>query len=405
MKSFLFHIVLRERRALQTQKSSMKDIAQFLQKKHFCLLETNSGGAPYTNYRNLSGWSDGNILSDFNSIPSKPNQWLFGHLGYDLKNLFEKLTSAHGDCIGWGDCSFFEAEETLTNFDYGNFSMQSFGIRIGEMKTDFSREEYIETVESLKKHIQLGDVYEVTFCIQFTADCELSDPFALYKRLCQISPAPFSAFYKNEDKYLICASPERFLMRRGNKIITQPIKGTARRGKDAKEDEAIARALLHDPKERAENVMIVDLARNDLSHFAQKGSVKVDELFGIYSFEQVHQMISTVSCEIKPEISLQELIRGTFPPGSMTGAPKISAMKLIEAHERHKRGLYSGSAGYIGPDGDFDFNVIIRSIFYNDKTKKLAFSVGSAITSLSNPENEYAECLLKAQSIFKALKA
>jgi para-aminobenzoate synthetase component 1 len=383
----------------------MKDIAQFLQKKHFCLLETHCGGAPYSNYQNLAGWSEGNTLSDFNAIPSKPNQLLFGHLGYDLKNLFEKLTSAHGDCMGWADCSFFEAEETRTNFNYWDLPKQSPGIRMDEITADFSREEYIEAVESLKKHIQLGDVYEVTFCIQFTADCELSDPFALYKLLCQISPAPFSAFYKNEHNYLLCASPERFLMRRGNKIITQPIKGTARRSKDAIEDVAIARALLHDPKERAENVMIVDLARNDLSHFAQNGSVKVDELFGIYSFEQVHQMISTISCEIKPEISFQELIRGTFPPGSMTGAPKISAMKLIEAHERHKRGLYSGAVGYIKPNGDFDFNVIIRSIFYNDETKKLAFSVGSAITSLSNPENEYAECLLKAQSIFKALKA
>lgn len=350
------------------------------------------------------GWSDGNAFRDLNKIPANPGQFLFGHLGYDLKNQFEKLNSAHQDCIGFGDCSFFKAEETLVDYEFENATDLSLRIQLGEITPDFSRDEYIETIQSLQRHIQLGDVYEVTFCMQFTADCEISNPFVLYKRLCNISPAPFSAFYKNDHRYLICASPERFLMKNGSKIITQPIKGTARRSKNFKEDKRIAESLLQDPKERAENVMIVDLARNDLSHFAQKGSVKVDELFGIYSFEQVHQMISTISCEILPGTSLLELIRGTFPPGSMTGAPKISAMQLIEKFERHKRGLYSGSVGYISPNGEFDFNVVIRSILYNDDSKKLAFSVGSAITALSNPENEYAECLLKAQSLFEAIK-
>ncbi|MGB2088637.1 MAG: chorismate-binding protein, partial [Psychroflexus salarius] len=157
--------------------------------------------------------------------------------------------------------------------------------------------------------------------------------------------------------------------------------------------------LATDPKELAENIMIVDLVRNDLSKLATKASVKVDELCRIYTFEQVHQMISTISCELKPNIDFTSILEATFPMGSMTGAPKIEAMKLAEAYETTKRGLYSGSIGYITPNGDFDFNVVIRSLLYNAKRAYLSYMVGSAITDQSIPENEYQECLLKGKAL------
>jgi para-aminobenzoate synthetase component I len=220
-----------------------------------------------------------------------------------------------------------------------------------------------------------------------------------------ISPTPFSGFFKLKDRYILSATPERFLCKRGNKLISQPIKGTAKRSADLAEDLRIKAALKVNIKEQSENVMIVDLVRNDLTKSAVKGSVKVDELFGIYSFPQVHQMISTISCELDPTVDLIEAIRNTFPMGSMTGAPKIKAMELIDQYERSKRGVYSGSFGCISPTGDFDFNVIIRSILYNAEEQYLSFQVGGAITYAANAEEEYEECLLKASAIMQVLKA
>ena len=244
----------------------------------------------------------------------------------------------------------------------------------------------------------------MNFCHEFYAENAIVDPFEVYLKLNRVSPMPFSCFYRNKDKYLMCASPERFLKKEGSKIISQPIKGTIKRGVTPKEDEALKNQLLNDPKERSENVMIVDLVRNDLSRTAKKGSVKVDELFGIYSFPQVQQMISTVSAEVKEEHHFVDVIKYAFPMGSMTGAPKIKAMELIEKYETTKRGLYSGTAGYITPAGDFDFNVVIRSILYNASEKYLSFTVGNAITHNSISESEYEECLLKAKAMFEVLE-
>ena len=230
------------------------------------------------------------------------------------------------------------------------------------------------------------------------------DPISVYQKLNDISRAPFASFVKMQHKFLLCSSPERFAKKQGNKIIVQPIKGTARRIKDPEQDQLLAKNLSNDPKERAENIMIVDLIRNDLSKSATKGSVKVEELCKVYSFKQVHQLISTVSSEAKKNIHVVDMIKDLFPMGSMTGAPKISAMKIIEEEEETKRGLYSGAVGYFSPEGDFDFNVVIRSILYNASNKYASFSVGSAITSLSVIENEYEECLLKAKALKEALK-
>jgi para-aminobenzoate synthetase component 1 len=206
------------------------------------------------------------------------------------------------------------------------------------------------------------------------------------------------------EQFLLSASPERFIKKVGKKIISQPIKGTARRGANEEEDKQIKHHLFNDPKERAENIMIVDLVRNDLSRTADKGSVIVEELCGIYTFPQVHQMISTVVSELREDVHFIEAIRQCFPMGSMTGAPKVRAMKLIEKYESTKRGLFSGAVGYITPEGDFDFNVVIRSILYNARNHYLSFMVGGAITMQAEAEKEYEECMLKAKAIMRVLK-
>jgi para-aminobenzoate synthetase component 1 len=202
---------------------------------------------------------------------------------------------------------------------------------------------------------------------------------------------------------LLCASPERFIHRSGSKLISQPIKGTAKRGSTEQSDELSKNHLATSEKEKAENVMIVDLVRNDLSKFAVKGTVLVDELFGVYTFPRVHQMISTVSCEIKKAVTFTQILRSAFPMGSMTGAPKVSAMNIIEEFENFKRGLFSGTVGYIQPDGDFDFNVVIRSILYDSESRTIAIPAGGAITNKSIPEEEFDEMVLKLRPQLKVL--
>ncbi len=272
------------------------------------------------------------------------------------------------------------------------------------IKSKITKAEYIDSVNQLKQHIRKGDIYEINFCQEFFAEQVELDTVGIFKKLNTISQAPFTAYCKFENHYLMCASPERFLQKRSNRLISQPIKGTIKRSDNPIEDEQLKHELQNNSKEQSENVMIVDLVRNDLSRIAKRGSVNVDELFGIYSFKQVHQMISTVSCELKETVSFTDIIKSIFPMGSMTGAPKVSAMKLIEEYESTKRGLYSGTVGYIAPNGDFDFNVVIRSILYNQENKYVSFMVGSAITDKAIAESEYEECLLKAKAMFEVLK-
>ena len=256
----------------------------------------------------------------------------------------------------------------------------------------------------MQNHILRGDCYEINFCQEFYAKKAIIDPLHIYQKLSAISPNPFSAFYRVDDKYLLCASPERYLLKKENQILSQPIKGTAPRQFGEEElDEQQKKALQQSHKERSENVMIVDLVRNDLSKICEEGSVMADELFGIYTYPQVHQMISTISGKISKNISFSDIIRATYPMGSMTGAPKKRVMELIEQYEHTKRGLFSGAVGYISPEGNFDFNVVIRSIFYNQPAQYLSYQVGSAITFYSDAEKEYEECLLKAAAIEKVL--
>jgi para-aminobenzoate synthetase component 1 len=272
------------------------------------------------------------------------------------------------------------------------------------IKPRVSENDYLNNVEKLKQHIIDGYVYEINYCIEFFNNNVVLNPLETYFELQKKSPVPFGSYLKLFDKYLICASPERFLCKEDNKLYSQPIKGTIKRNlDDSNADEILKQTLKKSEKEQAENLMIVDLVRNDLAQSAKTGSIKVEELFTIYSFQQVHQMISTVSCQLKENTNEIEAIKKAFPMGSMTGAPKIMAMELIEKYEETKRGLYSGSIGYFKPNGDFDFNVVIRSVQYNESSKYLNTMVGGAITFDSVAKEEYNECLLKAKAIFEVL--
>lgn len=350
-------------------------------------------------------------------------EWRFGHLGYDLKNEVEILQSGNFDGIGFTDAHFF-VPEIILKLDNSSVEIICDGdaaevyaaventpvvlennTTAVTVRNRIEKEAYINTVKRLQQHILHGDCYEINFCQEFFAEDVLIDPVGLYGKLIGLSPNPFAALYKMNERYCICASPERYLRKRGNKIISQPIKGTSRRDLQNEEQDTINKNfLLSDNKERSENVMVVDLVRNDLSKICKEGTVKVDELFGVYSFPQVHQLISTVSGEVDAHMSWIDAVKATFPMGSMTGAPKKRVMELIEQYEQTKRGLFSGSLGYISPEGDFDFNVVIRSLFYNAGQKYLSFQTGSAITFYSDAEKEYEECLLKAAAIKKALQ-
>lgn len=358
----------------------------------------------------------------------KLNDWIIGYLSYDVKNQIEDLHSYNYDGILAPDNYFFcpryvfEFRGKELNVHYlPEFDSEAAILSLidslknqvliknppGQKINTVSRvnkEDYIENVNAIKKHIRRGDIYEMNYCIEFYSENALIDPPTVYSRLNTLSPMPFSSYFHINNFFLMCASPERFLAKRGNKIISQPIKGTAKRGENEKEDRIIIESLKKDPKEQAENVMIVDLVRNDLSHSASRGSVLVEELFGIKTFHQLHQMESTVTSELKKDIPFTEAIKNAFPMGSMTGAPKIKAMELIEEFESTKRGIFSGTVGYITPDGDFDFNVIIRSILFNSENRYLSFMAGSAITDGSDAEREYEECMLKVAAMKKVLE-
>ena len=366
-----------------------------------------------------------NAFEDLQQYQQTTKDWLFGYLSYDLKNDSEDLQSNNFDGLAFPDLFFFQPKKLF--FLKGNqLTIRYLNLCDDEVETDFdtitttvgfdyitkaavevqariSKESYIEKVNALLGYVHRGDIYEANFCMEFFAENTTINPLEKFGKLNAISQTPFAVYFKNNKQYLLSATPERYLRKEGATLISQPIKGTAKRFSDSKEDEIAKLNLASDPKERAENIMITDLVRNDLSRTAQKGTVQVKELCGIYSFQQVHQMISTITSKLDNKHSLIDVLKLTFPMGSMTGAPKISAMKIIEELEVTKRGLYSGAIGYFSPDGDFDFNVVIRSILYNQENKYVSFSVGSAITSLSNPENEYEECLLKAKAMHEVL--
>lgn len=342
-----------------------------------------------------------NLIGASNELQQTSSSDCFNFINYDYKNFIESLNTKTNSLLNFPNSLYFKPE-FKTTFT-GTFDVKQ-TIKPIILKCTTSKEQYISKVKALKEHIQKGDIYEINYCITFEANNAEINPFDVFNKLNAISQAPYSALVKMDDKYIICASPELFLSKRGNKLITKPIKGTARRSSDMKEDEQIKNELKASLKEKTENVMIVDVARNDFSRIATNGSVQVEKIYDIESYLQVHQMVSTISCNLKPEVDFQDIIHATFPMASMTGAPKIRAMELIDDYEYYNRGPFSGTIGYIDESGDFDLNVLIRSIFYNEKEKYLSFSVGSAITHLCDPEKEYEECLLKAAALIKALQ-
>ncbi len=354
-------------------------------------------------------------------IAEKPS-WLFGHLGYDLKNEIENLSSNHPDGIEFPDLYFFEpgiiirlseheiiieAEDASAIFEaINNTEVPQIALSAKvEIKNRIEKDEYCNIINKLKQHILRGDCYELNFCQEFYAEHAAINPLEVYKKLSALSPNPFSALYKLNDKWLICASPERYIKKQGNHILSQPIKGTSKRNlENSLDDEKQKDDLYKSKKDRSENVMVVDLVRNDLAKVCKDGTVQVDELYGIYSFPQVHQMISTVSGTLNSTILFTEIIKASFPMGSMTGAPKKRVMELIERYEKTKRGIFSGAVGYINPEKDFDFNVVIRSILFNATTNYLSFSTGSAITFYSDAEKEWEECEMKAGAMREVMK-
>ena len=361
----------------------------------------------------------GLAFEELKAFYEKHRSWMFGLLSYDLKNETEALYSYNPDLLGFPDLYFFIPEYllaingTAVEILLGppdllqqieKIVLQPVAATEVQVQNSFSKSNYIQKVKILQEHIIQGDCYEITFCQDFFAKNAKINPLAVFNALNRRSPSPFGGYFKIRDHYILSASPERFLCKRGQQLISQPIKGTAKRSSDSIKDEQNRQRLKDSRKEQAENVMIVDLVRNDLTKSAVPGTVKVAELFGIYSFPQVHQMISTVVCELNPEIHFIDALKNTFPMGSMTGAPKIKAMQLIEELENSKRGAFSGSIGYISPDGDFDFNVLIRTLLYEASSAYLSFKVGSAITFQSDAESEYEECLLKASAILETLK-
>lgn len=352
------------------------------------------------------------------AIEDSPS-WLFGHLSYDLKNELEELESNHQDNFEFENLSFFEPEflfvqkqgDLVISIYVHETANQTLLDHVFEsqvkplnefpfLEPKMTKDEYLEAIQKLKGEIQYGNIYEINYCQEFYTQAPKFHPQRAYLKLLNQSKTPFSAFYQCDKNYLLCASPERYIAKRSQEIISQPIKGTAKRGLTELEDDEIKESLRKDLKEQTENVMIVDLVRNDLSITAKRGSVEVEELFGVYTFPQVHQLISTIKSKLELGTHFVEVLKHSFPMGSMTGAPKISAMKIAEQHEKSRRGLYSGSVGYICPNGDFDFNVVIRSLIYHESTNYLSLSVGGAITNLADSEAEYNECLLKAKAIF-----
>ena len=364
---------------------------------------------------------ENNFFERLKHFYKQNKDWMFGYFSYDLKNEIESLSSNNLDNLEFPSLYFFIPKivftmkgkilyiDTFTDKKETNSIVEEIenqycdegffgGLKIQKRESEL---EYLEKIKQIKAHIKRGDIYELNYCQEFFSENVDINPEALFRRLNKKAKAPFSAFLSLEDKYLICSSPERFLRKDNQKLLSQPIKGTRKRSSKKEIDFQLQTELLNSAKDKSENVMIADLVRNDLSKYAEKASVKVEELFGVYPFEQVHQMISTITAELSTKYHFVDAIKGAFPMGSMTGAPKKKAMELIEKFEITKRGLFSGSVGYIKPNSDFDFNVVIRSILYNSTKKYLSVMAGGAITDKSLPKDEYEECLVKIKAILE----
>jgi para-aminobenzoate synthetase component 1 len=387
----------------------------------FAYLDNNNYKHGPSRFELLAG---AGATASFGRVDEGDGDWLLGHIAYDYKNTIEpKLSSSHDNKTGFSE-SFFFCPETVVYIPAGRQELHIDTVHAGaeeileqvlsmpdkvantlpdsgpvDWQYRFSREAYLDSIAHIRQHIENGDCYELNFCTEAFAEAKSIDPMSAFDRLNTVNPSPFAALYRTHDSWLMCASPERFLYREKDEVLSQPIKGTARRGNEPEADGLLKEALYHDAKERAENVMIVDLVRNDLARSCTAGTITVPELFGVYTFPQVHQLISTVKGKIRPGAGNQAVIEHAFPMGSMTGAPKVMVMELIEKYERSRRGLYAGTVGYVTPEGDFDFNVVIRSLLYNQNNRYLSYQTGGAITYASDAAAEWEEVRLKAKAM------
>ena len=391
-------------------------------------LEQKESNLPkdYINYDVLAGVgkkaifiSNNDSFEKLNKLHAQKKDWLFGYLSYDLKNEIEELSSNNTDNFNTDNLTFFVPEyvillnndkleiqtyhsiescnEFVKAFNFSDFS--NYKPQVNFSRRD-DKESYLNKIEKIKNHIQIGDIYEMNYCQEFYASDVKIDAESVFLELNKRMQTPFSSFLKLKNQYILSASPERFLRKKGTYILSQPIKGTRKRGKTKLEDSSLMNELKTSQKDISENVMITDLVRNDLSITAKKESIKVEELCKVYTFRKVHQMITSISSEIDAGFNFTDVLKAAFPMGSMTGAPKLRAMELIEHFEDFKRGVFSGAVGYITPQADFDFNVVIRTILYNLATDYLSIGVGGAITIKSDAMQEYEECLIKAKPLF-----
>ena len=411
-----------------TKSIDWKNIITSVKPEIYSLLDSNNGSFVFA-------WNNETELIQvkFDSYKLKlfesknKTKYIFGYVGYDAKNSYYKFNKSNksnkGNYNNLPESILFIPEHTIINKNghylyYGLEENVNTLLKFENLNSHIHKKtkvlpqiycatekvKYLKNVNSIKKLIQNGDIYELNYCINFhNSNCEL-DIINTFLNLKEKTKAPFSGIFKYHESHIVSASPERFFNKHGNNLMSQPIKGTAARGNNAAKDELIKSNLKNDTKELAENIMIVDLVRNDFSRFSNKNSVKVTELCELYSFKNVHQLISTVESKIDHKVTFQDILNNTFPMGSMTGAPKLNAIQFIDKYEDFSRNCYSGSLGFISPSNNMDFNVVIRSIIYNSNSKKISIGVGGAITNKSVPLKEYIECILKLNSIRDSIR-
>ena len=398
-------------------------------KENVILLDSNSKKNDYEfifSYGKISELkSFDNSLDKLDNYIKQVDDWIFGFISYDLKEEIEGFNSNNLKYFDVPNLSFFQPSiiwvfdgvelkalyfDEKELFDVWNeinkihISCDSIESNPNvELKGRLSKEEYIKKIKNIKKRIKMGDTYELNFCFDFFNDNTKINPENTFKKLNKLTESPMSVYYKDHHLHVLSSSPERFIKRNKKTIISQPIKGTKKRGKDIDEDVFLINSLKNSIKEKSENHMIVDLVRNDFSRIAKRGSVKVTELSKINTYKNIHQMVSTIEAQIENDMFFSTILKSTFPMGSMTGAPKIKTMKIIDELEETSRGIYSGAIGYIDPNKNFDFNVVIRTIIYDDKLSKISVNVGSGITFKSDPKDEYEECLTKIDALKKSL--
>ncbi len=351
-----------------------------------------------------------------------------GYFSYDLKNKIEKLpqTAKNDISIPLINFHFYDGIIIIDN-DTNKVYIKAFGIndnadnivnkiadrftenieintrnyQVGEISSNMTKSEYVNKIEAVKSYIKTGDVYQINLTQRFSCSFD-GESIALYKNLRNINPSPFGAYLKYDDFTVVSSSPERFIKRIGDKLLTSPIKGTRKRGSNKVEDELLKKDLINSEKDRSELLMIVDLERNDFGRIAKVGSVKVTDLFRIEEHPSVYHLVSDIEATLDSKINVAEILKATFPGGSITGAPKIRAMEIIDELEPTTRNLYTGSIGWIDFNGDMDLNIVIRTILIKDN--KAYFNAGGGIVWDSSAEEEYEESLLKARALVKALK-